>query len=53
MDKIELAYLKDITPKNKNIAIAGVTDKVTSKFPRSFVTDGNSNSFEFQAKEFL
>ncbi|GHU39593.1 alpha/beta hydrolase [Spirochaetia bacterium] len=51
--KLGLAYFKNIDPENKNIALACITDKVTENFPRAFVTDGNSNSFEFQAKEFV
>ena len=53
LDKLGLAYFKNINPKNINITIAGITDKVTSSFPRSFITDGNTNSFEFQAKEIV
>ncbi|MDR2842849.1 MAG: alpha/beta hydrolase fold domain-containing protein, partial [Spirochaetaceae bacterium] len=53
MRKIGEAYFKTSNVKDKDLYIASITDKINSNFPPSFVTDGNKDSLEWEAKDFV
>jgi acetyl esterase/lipase len=50
--RISQAYFRTSDMKSSMVANASVFDKVTSNFPRTFITDGNRYSLEWQAKKF-
>jgi acetyl esterase/lipase len=50
--RISQAYFRTPDIKSSMVANAGVFDKVTKNFPRTFITDGNHYSLEWQAKKF-
>lgn len=49
--KIAWAYFNTKNPENINIELASITDKISENFPPTFITDGNTFSFENQAKD--
>lgn len=49
--KIGWAYFGSKDTKNPCIALSSISDKVSENFPPAFIIDGNSFSFEDQAKE--
>lgn len=49
--KIGWAYFGSRDVKNPNIVLSSITDKISENFPASFITDGNTFSFEGQAKD--
>jgi acetyl esterase/lipase len=49
--RISQSYFRTSDMKSSIITISGVHDKATENFPRAFITDGNINSIEWQAKE--
>jgi acetyl esterase/lipase len=51
LKKLGEAYFHTSDIKSKLIASAGLFDKITENFPRAFITDGNTYSFDFEAKE--
>jgi acetyl esterase/lipase len=53
LKKLGLAYFNTADIKSKLIASAGVLDKITKDFPRAFITDANTYSFDFEAKEMV
>jgi acetyl esterase/lipase len=50
--KIGLAYFGTSDLNSKVVTIAGIIDKVNKDFPRTFITDGNRYSIEWEAKKF-
>lgn len=53
LKKLALAYFNSANVQSKLIASAGFLDKITADFPRAFITDANTYSFEFEAKEMI
>ncbi|MDR2444391.1 MAG: alpha/beta hydrolase [Spirochaetaceae bacterium] len=53
LKKLALAYFNSANVHSKLIASAGILDKITAGFPRAFITDANTYSFEFEAKEMI
>ncbi|MDR2795507.1 MAG: alpha/beta hydrolase [Spirochaetaceae bacterium] len=53
LKKLGMAYFNSSNVHSKIIAGAGILDKVTGNFPRTFITDANTYSFEFEAKEMI
>ncbi|MDR3356258.1 MAG: alpha/beta hydrolase [Spirochaetaceae bacterium] len=53
MKKLALAYFGVANTHSRLIASAGLFDKITGDFPRTFITDANTYSFEFEAKEMV
>ncbi|MDR2343866.1 MAG: alpha/beta hydrolase [Spirochaetaceae bacterium] len=53
LKKLGVAYFNSADVHSKLIASAGILDKITEKFPRTFITDANTYSFEFEAKEMM
>jgi acetyl esterase/lipase len=53
LKKLSQAYFNSVNVKSKLIASAGIFDKITDDFPRAFITDANTYSFEFEAKEMI
>jgi acetyl esterase/lipase len=51
LKKLAQAYFGNAGINSPLIASAGFFDKVTGDFPRAFITDANTYSFEFEAKE--
>lgn len=52
--KIGWAYFGSIdTDKHKNLLLSNIIDKISGNYPPVFITDGNTLSFENQAKEFI
>jgi acetyl esterase/lipase len=51
--QIGQAYFGTRNIHDKRIESAGILDKVTSDFPRAFITDANTYSFDFEAKEMV
>ncbi|MDR2097355.1 MAG: alpha/beta hydrolase, partial [Spirochaetaceae bacterium] len=51
LKKLGQAYFNTADIKSRLIASAGILDKITGDFPRAFITDANTYSFEFEAKE--
>jgi hypothetical protein len=51
LKKLGQAYFNTSDIKSKIIASAGLPDKITENFPRAFITDANTYSFDFEAKE--
>jgi acetyl esterase/lipase len=45
-------YFGTKDPNNINIDLCGITDKITPEYPPVFITDGNTGSFIWQAKDF-
>ena len=53
LKKLGLAYFNSADVHSKLIASAGLLDKITADFPRAFITDANTYSFEFEATEMV
>ena len=53
LKKLGMAYFNSANVHSKLIASAGILDKITADFPRAFITDANTYSFEFEAKEMI
>jgi acetyl esterase/lipase len=51
LKKLAQAYFGNASIHSPLIASAGFFDKITTDFPRAFITDANTYSFEFEAKE--
>jgi acetyl esterase/lipase len=51
LKKLAQAYFGNASIRSPLIASAGFFDKITDDFPRAFITDANTYSFEFEAKE--
>jgi acetyl esterase/lipase len=51
LKKLAQAYFGNASIHSPLIASAGFFDKITGNFPRAFITDANTYSFEFEAKE--
>jgi acetyl esterase/lipase len=51
LKKLGQAYFNTVNVHSRLIASAGILDKITGNFPPAFITDGNTYSFDFQAKE--
>ncbi|MDR2803287.1 MAG: alpha/beta hydrolase [Treponema sp.] len=51
LKKLAQAYFNSADVRSKLIASAGFLDKITGDFPRAFITDANTYSFDFEAKE--
>jgi acetyl esterase/lipase len=51
LKKLAQAYFGSASIHSLFIASAGFFDKISDGFPRAFITDANTNSFEFEAKE--
>ncbi|MDR1695464.1 MAG: alpha/beta hydrolase [Endomicrobium sp.] len=48
--KIGRAYFDTSDEKNINLSLSGITGNVSENYPPSFITDGNTFTFENQAK---
>ncbi|MDR0663232.1 MAG: alpha/beta hydrolase fold domain-containing protein [Spirochaetaceae bacterium] len=53
LKKLGQAYFNTSDINSRLIASAGLFDKITENFPRAFITDANSYSFDFEAKEMV
>jgi acetyl esterase/lipase len=51
LKKLAQAYFSSASIKSPLISSAGFIDKITAGFPRAFITDANTYSFDFEAKE--